>query len=235
VTSPTRKPRVIDLTQPLGPATVMWPGSSPPSFRTVDDYREAGCFSRQVSLHEHTGTHLDAPAHFIEGAQTVDQIPVEQLVCPVAVIDIEPHAARDPDYALSIADIEQNEARHGEIPRGSAVMVHSGWAKHVANARAYLGERGDGGLRFPGVRSAAALWLIRHREITGLGIDTPGIDPGEDTEFTVHRHATLPNGLWQLEGLVNLDQLPARGAMVFVGVLPFVGGSGAPARVIALV
>jgi kynurenine formamidase len=226
--------RVIDLTQPLGPATVMWPGSSPPSFTIVDDYPEAGCFSRLASIHEHTGTHLDAPAHFVEGAETVDQIPVERLVCPVSVIDIEAQAALDPDYALSVADIEAAETAHGEIPHGAAVLVHSGWAKRVTDPRAYLGNDGSGRLSFPGISPEAALWLIRRREVVGLGIDTPGIDPGKDTEFTVHRHSTLPNGVWQLEGLVNLDRLPARGATIFVGVLPFVGGSGAPARVIAL-
>lgn len=232
---PAPRLRVIDLTQPLGPATAMWPGSSPPSFRTVDDYRDAGCFDRLVSIHEHTGTHLDAPAHFVEGAETVDQISAERLVCPVSKIDISAQAALDPDYALSIADIEQSEALHGEIPRGSAVVVHTGWATRRMDARAYLGDDGSGRLSFPGISPAAARWLIRHRQIPGLGIDTPGIDPGRDTQFTVHRHTTLPNGVWQLEGLINLDQLPARGGTVFVGVLPLVGGSGAPARVIAIV
>jgi len=212
----------------------MWPGSSPPSFRTVDDYGDAGCFSRVVSLHEHTGTHLDAPAHFIEGAETVDQISAERLVCPVAVIDIAAQAALDSDYALSVADVERSEALHGELPHASVVVVHSGWAKRRTDARAYLGNDDSGRLSFPGISHEAALWLVRHRQIAGLGIDTPGIDPGHDTDFTVHRHSTLPNGVWQLEGLINLDQLPARGATIFVGVLPFVGGSGAPARVIAI-
>ncbi|HEY3784687.1 MAG TPA: cyclase family protein [Steroidobacteraceae bacterium] len=232
---PARASRVIDLTQPLGPATVMWPGSSPPSFRTVDDYREGGSFSRVVSIYEHTGTHLDAPAHFVEGAETVDRIPADRLVCEVSVINIETQAAADPDYGLTIADIEESETTYGEIPRGSAVVIHSGWAARRTSARDYLGDDGSGRLSFPGISPQAALWLIRHRQVIGLGIDTPGIDPGKDTEFTVHRHSTLPNGVWQLEGLINLDRLPARGATLFVGVLPFVGGSGAPARVIALV
>jgi kynurenine formamidase len=226
--------RVIDLTQPYGPAMVVWPGSKPPVFTTVESHGENGCFARALHLFEHTGTHLDAPAHFVEGAETVDQISADRLICPLAVIDIESRAAADPDYALSIADIESDEALHGEVPHGAAVLVNTGWGRRAGDAAAYVAEDGKGGLRFPGVGREAALWLIARRRIRGIGIDTAGIDPGADRDFTVHRHATLPNGVWHLEGLVNLDRLPARGATIFVGVLPFVGGSGAPARVIAV-
>jgi len=227
------RPRVVDLTQPLGPSTVMWPGSEPPSFTVVDSYADAGCFARIVRFHEHSGTHLDAPAHFLEGGETVDQIPPERLVCRLAMIDIEAQAAQSSDYTLSVADIEHDEAIHGEIPLASVVVVNTGWGKRISDAGAYLGDRGNQRLSFPGISSEAASWLIRWRQICGLGIDSPGIDPGKDREFAVHRRATLPNGVWHLEGLVNLDCLPARGATIFVGVVPFVGGSGAPARVIA--
>ena len=226
---------VIDLTQPYGPSTIVWPGSHPPEFITVENHAEHGCFARAVHLYEHTGTHLDAPAHFVDGAETVDQISAERLVCPLAVIDIAAPCAKNPDYALTIADIERSEAAHGAIPAGSAVLVHTGWGQRYRDAGRYITMDGDGGLRFPGVGREAALWLIDKRRITGIGIDTMGIDPGADRDFTVHRHATLPNGVWHLEGLVNLEKLPARGATIFVGVLPFVGGSGAPARVIALI
>ena len=123
----------------------------------------------------------------------------------------------------------------GRFPTGSAVLVHTGWGRRYRDAGRYITMDGEGRLRFPGVGREAALWLIKQRKITGIGIDTVGIDPGADRDFTVHRHATLPNGVWHLEGLVNLEKLPARGATIFVGVLPFVGGSGAPARVIALI
>jgi kynurenine formamidase len=227
--------RVVDLTQPYGPSTIVWPGSHPPEFTTVENHAEHGCFARAVHLYEHTGTHLDAPAHFVDGAETVDQISAERLVCPLAVIDIGAPCAKNPDYALTIADIERSEAAHGAIPAGSAVLVHTGWGQRYRDAGRYITMDGEGRLRFPGVGREAALWLIDKRRITGIGIDTMGIDPGADRDFTVHRHATLPNGVWHLEGLVNLEKLPARGATVFVGVLPFVGGSGAPARVIALI
>ena len=224
----------IDLTQPYGPSTIVWPGSQPPQFTTVENHAEHGCYARAVHLYEHTGTHLDAPAHFVDGAETVDQIAAERLIAPLAVVDIEDASAKNPDYALTIADIERSEAAHGAITAGAAVLVHTGWGRRYRDADRYITVDDRGRLRFPGVGREAALWLIERRRIVGIGIDTVGIDPGADRDFTVHRHATLPNGVWHLEGLVNLDRLPARGATIFVGVLPFVGGSGAPARVIAV-
>ena len=226
--------RAIDLTQPYGPSTIVWPGSQPPQFTTVENHAEHGCFARSVHLYEHTGTHLDAPAHFVAGAETVDQIPAERLIAPLAVVDIEATSAKNPDYALTIADIERSEKAHGAISAGAAVLVHTGWGKRYREADRYITVDEAGRLRFPGVGREAALWLIEKRRIVGIGIDTVGIDPGNDADFTVHRHATLPKGVWHLEGLVNLETLPARGATIFVGVLPFVGGSGAPARVMAL-
>jgi kynurenine formamidase len=226
--------RAIDLTQPYGPSTIVWPGSQPPQFTTVENHAEHGCYARSVHLYEHTGTHLDAPAHFVDGAETVDQIPAERLIAPLAVIDIEAPATRNPDYALTITDIERSEAAHGAIAAGAAVLVHTGWGRRYRDADRYIVVDDQARLRFPGVGREAALWLIERRKIVGIGIDTVGIDPGADRDFTVHRHATLPNGVWHLEGLINLDRLPARGATIFVGVLPFVGGSGAPARVIAV-
>jgi len=153
---------------------------------------------------------------------------------PLAVVDIEAISAENPDYALTVADIERSEKAHGAIAEGSAVLVNTGWGKRYREADRYITVDKGGRLRFPGVGREAALWLIEKRRIVGIGIDTVGIDPGNDSDFTVHRHATLPNGVWHLEGLVNLETLPARGATIFVGVLPFVGGSGAPARVMAL-
>src|ERR1043166_910203 len=170
---------VIDLTQPYAPSTLVWPGSHPPQFTTVENHAEHGCCARAVHLYEHTGTHLDAPAHFVDGAETVDQISAERLVCPLAVIDIAGQAAANPDYALSVADVQRSEKQHGAIPAGSAVLVHTGWGQRYRDAGRYITVDGDGRLRFPGVGREAALWLIEHRRITGIGIDTVGIDQPE--------------------------------------------------------
>jgi len=212
----------------------VWPGAPTPSFQEHESYDRDGAFSRVVSLFEHSGTHLDAPAHFVRGAATVDQIPAERLVCPLAVVDVRGRAAEHDDYRLAVADLERNEQLHGPIKEGSAVVVHTGWGRHSADPAAYLGRTGDGLLHFPGVGQPAADWLVEERRVSGIGIDSPGIDPGADTAFEVHAKVTLPRGVWHLEGLVNLDRPPARGATLFVGALPFTGGSGAPARVIAV-
>lgn len=226
---------VVDLTQPLGPHTVVWPGSPAPVFEIADSYERDGSFSRVVSLSEHSGTHLDAPAHFAPGTPTVDQIPAERLVCPLAVIDVQDRAAENPDYRLRVADVEDDERRHGPIASSAAVAILTGWGGRSTDRRAYLGDDGDGELHFPGVGRDAAEWLVAERQIVGIGIDTAGIDAGADTAFEVHREVTLPRGVWHVEGLVNLDRVPARGATVFVGAIPFTGGSGAPARVLAVV
>jgi kynurenine formamidase len=227
--------RVIDLTQPLGPDTVMWPGCASPVFDITETHGEHGTFSRAVSLSEHSGTHVDAPAHFAADAPTIDQIPAEHLVCPLAVVDVRDQAAENADYCLPVADLERDEAANGPIEPGSAVVIHTGWGRRGADPAAYLGIGDDGVLHFPGIGRRSAEWLIRRRQIRGIGIDTAGVDRGADTAFEVHAEVTLPQGVWQVEGLVNLDAVPARGATLFVGAIPFRGGSGAPARVIAVV
>lgn len=227
--------QVFDLTQRLGPEIVTWPGRPAPVFETVERHDRDGAFSRIVSLFEHTGTHLDAPAHFIKGAPAVDQIPAEHLICPLAIVDVAANAAADPDYRLSVSDLEHDEVLHGPIRPGSVVAVRTGWGQRCSDEALYLGRDRDGLLHFPGVGREAAEWLTTRRRICGIGIDTAGIDPGVDASFEVHAKVTLPGGVWHLEGLVKLELLPARGAIIFVGAIPLAGGSGAPARVLAVI
>ncbi len=219
--------RVVDLAQPLSPATAVWPGMNQLSVRTTDTYADGGSFGRDLTLGEHTGTHLDAPAHFAEGGATVDGIPAGDLVCEAVVLDIREACATDPDYVLSAADVLEHEAAHGAIPARSAVLVCTGWSAFLGDAGRYVTD-----LRFPGVSSEAARLLVE-RGVAGLGIDTLGVDPGNSTDFAAH-NTTLPAGLWHLEGLVNLELLPARGALLAVGAPLLVGGSGVPARPLAL-
>jgi kynurenine formamidase len=219
--------RVIDLAQPLSPDTAVWPGTDPLSARTTETYSEAGCYVRDLALGEHTGTHLDAPAHFSEGGATVEGIPAADLVCEAAVIDVRDACASDPDYRVSAADVIEHEGTHGPLPARAAVLVCTGWSAHREDAARYVGD-----LRFPGLSREAAQLLIQ-RGVAGIGIDTLSIDAGVASDFAVH-HTTLPAGLWHLEGLVNLDLLPARGALLVVGAPRLVGGSGVPARPLAL-
>lgn len=219
--------RVVDLAQPLGPMTPVWPGIVPLAARTVETYAENGCYVRDVTFSEHTGTHLDAPAHFHEGGVTVEGIPAEDLVCEAAVLDVRAACAADPDYLLSAHDVLEHEAAHGPLPPRAAVLVCTGWGAHRGDARRYVGD-----LRFPGFSAEAARLLVE-RGAAGIGIDTLSVDAGTSTDFAVH-FTTLPAGFWHLEGLVNLEQLPARGALLVVGAPPLVAGSGVPARPLAL-
>lgn len=225
--------RVVDLTQPLDASTVMWPGAPAPTAETLLTVAHDGFYNRRISFMEHSGTHFDAPCHMVEGTQSVDQIPAGLLVRPVAVIDIGEAAAGNPDATLSLEQVRAFETRHGRIPDGAAVFLRTGWEEFNTDPARYAGAPGP--LRFPGFGAEAARFLVGERHAVGLGIDTLGIDSGVATDFVVHRQISHPVGVWHLEGLTNLSQLPPLGAWVIVGVLKLVDGSGSPARVIALV
>jgi kynurenine formamidase len=220
--------RVIDLAQTLSPETPVWPGVEPMAAQITNTYADGGgSFGRVVTVHEHTGTHLDAPAHFHEGGATVEGIDAADLVCDAAVIDIRAACAADPDYALSTADIDTHETENGLLEPGVAVLVCTGWSAHRADASRYVGD-----MHFPGLSLEAAQLLVE-RGVAGIGIDTLSTDRGVASECPVH-FVTLPAGLWQLEGLVNLELLPPRGALLVVGAPRLAGGSGVPARPLAL-
>ena len=224
--------RVVDLTIPLDSNVIMWPGALAPDAETVVTVKHDGYFARRVSFFEHSGTHFDAPCHFIEGGKSVDQVPVETLVRPIAMIDISERIGNDANGELTLEDVKSFESTHGAIPQGSAVLLRTGWEDFNQDPIKYAGEPGE--LRFPGFGVEATQFLVDQHKIVGLGIDTLGIDPGIATSFPVHVTVTLPKGLWHLENLQNLKKLPPLGAWIVVGVLPLVGGSGSPARVIAL-
>ena len=225
--------RIVDLSIPLDSNTIMWPGADPPRAEVVVTVEGFGRFSRHVSFSEHSGTHLDAPSHFMDDGQNVDEIPVEMLVRPIAMIDISTRIGGDADGELTLADVLTFELAHGTIPHRAAVLLRTGWEDFNRNSEKYAGKVGT--VRFPGFGVEAAQYLVDERNIVGLGIDTLGIDPGIATSFPVHKTVTHPKGVWHLENLQNLKKLPPLGAWIVVGVLPLVGGSGSPARVIALV
>ena len=224
---------VVDLTIPLGSEVVMWPGAPALEAETLVTVAHDGYFARRVTFFEHTGTHFDAPCHFIDGATTVDKIPASQLVKPAVVIDISARIGNDADGELLLSDVQAFEAAHGAIPEGAAILLRTGWEDFNTDALRYAGAPGD--LRFPGFGVEASKFLVHERKAAAFGIDTLGIDPGAATSFPVHSQVTHPAGLWHLENLQNLKKLPPLGAWIVVGVLPLVGGSGSPARVIALV
>ncbi len=225
--------KVVDLTIPLGTDIIMWPGAPSPEMETMVTVAHDGFFARKVSFYEHTGTHFDAPCHFIEGKATVDKIPASTLVRPAVVIDISAEVGDNADAVLTLEQVKAFEAKNGIIPKNAAILLRTGWEDFNTDSVKYAGPVGD--LRFPGFGAEAAKYLVNEREAVGLGIDTLGIDPGNTVDFPVHSQISHPKGLWHLENLQNLKALPPIGSWIVVGVLPLVGGSGSPARVIALV
>ena len=193
-----------------------------------------GYYLRRFSMSEHAGTHVSAPASFHLGGKTVDEYEVRDLVQPAVVIDVRRQCSQDRDYALTLDDLGEWESRHGEVPSGSLVLLLTGWPERWNDPAAYLGGDGSGALHFPGFGHEAAALLVRERRVSGLGTDTAGVEPGVDTAFTVSRMA-LANNLVVLQNLANLDSLPAKGAVLVIGLLRLTGGSGSPAAVTAFV
>jgi len=221
--------RLVELTQPLGPTTILWPGSRPLEAVTTVDHDTHGAYARDLALPEHAGTHVDAPAHFARDGLTVEKLPLAALVRPAVRLDVRAHVGDDEFHAVSAAEIEEIEGREGRIPAGAAILVHTGWDRFLSDPDRY----GGAGPAFPGLAADAARLLVE-RGVAGIGIDTLGVDTGGSPTFPVHR-ITMPAGIWHAEGLVGLDRVPARGAWLVVGAIPIVAGSGAPARVFAIV
>lgn len=217
--------RVIDLTRTLDDATVLWPGTPPLAVESSESIEQDGSFTRRVTLDEHSGTHFDAPSHFATGAAHVADVPADRLVRPLHVIDFRRQSLADPDAELTLADVEEHEAVHGQVAAGSVVFLRTDWPDAT----------GGDELSFPGFGVDAARLLVDGRGVVGLGIDTLGIDPGRAADFPVHRDVTLPAGVWHVENLTNLAAVPPVGAWVVVGVPRIEGASGFPARVMALV
>lgn len=193
----------------------------------------AGVAANSWTIHEHLGTQIDAPNHFISGGVGLDALQARDLIVPVVVIDYREQARVDRDAALSVDQIKQWEAQHGKIPAGAAVALYTGWDSNVGTDE-FLGLDGTGKKHFPGFSAASLEFLAAERNIWGVGVDTISFDPGPDDNYLAHK-ALLGRGKWALEALRNLDALPAIGATIFVGAPRVEGATGGPARVIAMV
>ena len=239
--------RVVDLTQTLRPSTPViglpppMAQSSPFSMTEISHYDERGpaWYWNDLHLGEHTGTHFDAPAHWITGRGfadgTLDRIDPQRLVAPACVIDCSKEAASDERFLLEPAHIEAWEAAHGRIPARSWVLMRTDWSRRTDPA-AFLNVKEDGP-HVPGP-SAAAIRLLLERDVNGWGVEGVGTDAGQafgfDPPFPAHAlmHGSNRFGL---ASLVNLDRLPPTGALLITAPLKIDGGSGSPLRVLALV
>jgi kynurenine formamidase len=191
-------------------------------------------FTRKISLPEHYGTHIDAPAHFARGLWTVDQIPPERLVAPVVVLDLSAKAKANADYQLSVEDIADWEQAHGHIPQAAVVMVLTGWESRWDSPKNFRNADATGVMHFPGYSVDAARFLTEARGVLGLGIDTLSVDYGPSRDFAVHQY-TMAHSVYHLEDVANLHRMPATGSMVIVAPMKLEGGSGGPVRILALV
>ena len=239
--------RVVDLTQPLSERTPVlqlpppFANTPPLARRALSRYDAAGpAWAWDVlEIGEHTGTHFDAPIHWVTGrdGEDVASVAPGRLVGPAVVIDKSAEVARDPGYLLTVADLEAFEAEHGEIAPGSWVLFRSGWDARADDAEAFLNVGPDGPVT-PGPDAACARWLATRRGIVGFGVETVGTDAGAaagfDPMFPAHDFL-MGNGRYGLTQLANLAELPPTGALVVVAPLKLVRGTGSPTRVLALV
>jgi kynurenine formamidase len=240
--------RVVDLSQPLGPDTpvIGLPEIFAPSpgvtIETISKYDEKGpaWYWNTLRFGEHTGTHFDAPVHWITGRDvpdgSCDTIPARRFVGPACVIDITADAAADQDYLLTVEGLEAWEWTHGRIPAGAWVLLRSGWSAR-GSRDAFINARDDGP-HSPGFDAAASRWLAHERDVLGVGVETIGTDAGQAGRFDppFPNHATMHGaGKFGLASLTNLDALPPTGAVLIAAPLKIVNGSGSPVRVLALV
>src|SRR3569833_3274 len=238
---------VFDLTAPLSAET---PGIQlPPQFAQTAQFqleelsryddRGPAWYWNNIRTGEHTGPHFDAPNHWVSGrdGDDVASVPVARLIAPAVVLDFSAQAAEDPDFLLEVEHIQEWEAGHGPLPEGGWLLYRTGWDARSASQQDFI-NADDTGSHTPGISPACARWLAEESPLIGLGVETVGTDAGAahsfDPPFPCHS-ALMGSGKYGLTQLQNLAQLPPTGVLLIAAPLPIVHGSGAPARVLALV
>ncbi len=224
---------IASLSHPLAPESPVWPGRASFQIETDTTVAADGFYANMLTYHEHVGTHLDAPAHFVDGGGTTDGIGPDRLVAPLVVLDVTAQAAADDDYAVSVDDILAWESEYGPLPEGAFVAFTSGWDARFSDAEAFVNLDAQGVQHYPGFHPDAAAFLVEERTIVGIGTDTLSQDPGNSTDFGTHV-TILGAGLYGVEGVASLGGIPASGATVIVGAPNHVNGSGGLARLLAL-
>jgi kynurenine formamidase len=222
--------KVVDLTHAYDGAFPTFDGKPGILYETAVDFATNGYQLWKLTIFEHTGTHIDAPLHFSADGTSVAELAPESLMCPLCVIDISAKAKDDANAMVEAADIEAWVSANGDIPAGACVAMNSGWAAKVGDP-AYRNTP-DGKFAFPGF-SKGATDMLAGLDVAAIGVDTLSLDPGNSADFAVH-FSWLPGGRYGIENLANLDQLPPKGATVFVGAPKHKTGTGGPARVMAV-
>ncbi len=239
--------RVVDLTTPLGPETPvidlppMFAGSPGLTLTEISRYDERGpaWYWNILHLGEHTGTHFDAPIHWVTGKDlpdnATDTIPPRKFIGPACVLDVTADVEQSPDFLLTSDRVRAWEGEHGAIPAGAWVLLRTGWSRKQDRA-AFLGASPDGA-HSPGFARECSEFLARERDVLGVGVETVGTDAGQAGTFDppFPNHTTMHGaGKFGITSLINLDQLPPTGALVIAAPLKIVNGSGSPLRVLAI-
>ena len=239
--------QILDLTNRLSAdtPTLRLPDPFPNlvdfSLHSVAHFNDEGPFwsHNNIATGEHIGTHLDAPIHWISGrdGKDVASIEPERLIGPAVVLDFSAESAANPDFLIEVEHIKAWEAEHGPLPENGWVLFRTGWDQYAQDQEAFLNED-ETGSHTPGCSAECARWLAEETNISGVGVETVGIDAGRGAEldppFPIHYHL-LGNDKYGITSLQNLANLPTRGAMIIVAPLPIVNGTASPCRVYALV
>lgn len=225
---------VFDLTHTFSSKLPVFPAFKPVQIRQKFTIAKDGFFANEITFDEHTGTHMDAPVHFVADTPTADRLPVERFFAPLAVISIEARAAKDADAMVTVDDLLAWEKRHGRLPRGAFVAMHSGWDARIANVDRFLNKDAKGTMHAPGFSEEVARFLVMERDIVGAGVDTLSLDKAEAQTFVAHL-ALLGAGKYGVELVANLGRVPPAGATIIVAGPKHEGASGGPARVFAVV
>jgi kynurenine formamidase len=233
---------IVDLSYPYDSTTIYWPTEKGFVLEKGSAGITPGGYyysANRLWTPEHGGTHIDAPIHFYENKNTVDQIPLEQLVGPGIVIDVSEHCMENRDYRVTTEDCLAWEQEFGRIPDGAIVLIRTGFGRYWPDRKEYLGTEKRGAdavaeLHFPGLHHDAAKWLVTQRRIRAVGLDTPSIDYGQSTRF--ESHVTLfEQNIPAFENVANLNDLPEKGFAVIALPMKIRGGSGGPVRIVAVI
>jgi kynurenine formamidase len=225
---------VLDLTHTMSPEFPTFFGVPGIELQKQYDFKKDGFNLNWWRILEHAGTHLDAPIHFSENGITVEKIVAGELVVPLAVIDVRKQSEKDPDYLMTVEDVQTWEKRFKKLPDNCCVAMMSGWSRHVGNPAKFTGKDASGTFHFPGFAPELAEWLLAERKVLGIASDTLSLDNGPSKDFKTH-HVWLPSGRWGLENVANLEKVPPAGGTLVVGVPKVKDATGAPVRLIALI
>lgn len=224
----------VDLTHPISESIPTWPNDPPVKIERKATIEKDGYALNQLVIGEQSGTHIGCPAHFLIDGRRAEQYEARELFVPTIVINVENRVLNHADYVLTIEDVLEWENVHGRLEAGHLLSVFTGWSRFWSDSERYLGIDNEGIPHFPGLGPEVTDFLVHERKVVGLGIDTHGIDTGNDNRFEANRILFRAN-CFHLENLANLDKLPHTGSILVIGMLPLVSGAGSPARILALV